>query len=103
MIFAYAAGMAIARRQRELYDFISRYSLSAGSPGLESFFPLYPALKNPLRNSAVPPGLGSFSPLLPAPRRWAIVFRPSGAGILKMLSHWPERRVSFVTASEALG
>src|ERR1019366_2189235 len=51
-------------------------------PGLESFFPLSPALKCVRENWVVPPGLRSFFPLFPAPKRWAKLVRPSGAWIL---------------------
>ena len=56
-----------------------------------------------LRNSVVPPRLESFFSVYPAPRRWANVGRPSGAGILAVRFHRPARKVSFVTASEAPG
>jgi hypothetical protein len=39
-----------------------------------------PALKSVRENSVVPPGLESFLPLFPALKRWAKLVRPSGAG-----------------------
>src|SRR5450759_5723011 len=48
--------------------------------GLESFLPLFPALKCVRENSVVPPKLESFFPLFPALKRWAKFGRPSGAG-----------------------
>jgi hypothetical protein len=51
----------------------------ASLAGLDLSPSAFPALTSLCENSVVPPGLESFLPLYPALKRWAIGRRPSGA------------------------
>src|ERR1019366_3588171 len=71
----------------------------------------FPALKSVRENSVVPPGLESFFPLFPALKRWAKFGRPSGAafscawfhqtGRKRVLTHALERWAKFGRPSGA--
>ena len=50
------------------------------------------AVKSVRENSVVPPGLESFSPLFPALKRWAKLGRPSGAGFSCISLHRVDRK-----------
>ncbi len=75
-----------------------------GSGSLEGYrceMDLLSQLKSVRENSVVPPGLESFFPLFPALKRWAKLGRPSGAGCSaipfhrvrrkRVLAHTPKR------------
>src|ERR1039457_2178639 len=60
-------------------EYFRGWSLPAAAKAGHRDRPVIAALKSVSENSVVPPGLESFLPLFPALKRWAKLGRPSGA------------------------